>query len=89
MISSMKTDALTARIAQAQLFDATFELVSSALVLLDGQGRMLKVNDAFAELFGYSLPELLGAPFSELLDPTECLSRKPQDGQALLIHLPG
>ncbi|SDB11171.1 PAS domain S-box-containing protein [Pseudomonas sp. NFACC23-1] len=89
MIFSMKTDALTARIAQAQLFDATFELVSSALVLLDGQGRMLKVNDAFAELFGYSLPELLGAPFSELLDPTEWLSRKPQDGQALLIHLPG
>ncbi|KIH83791.1 Sensory box histidine kinase/response regulator [Pseudomonas batumici] len=57
--------------AQSQLFLATFDLVSCAMVLLDDQGRMLKVNGAFAQLLGYALPELLGKPFLDLLQCTD------------------
>ncbi|UZE21536.1 PAS domain S-box protein [Pseudomonas sp. B21-056] len=54
-----------------RLFEATFDMVSCALVLLDGQGRILKVNGAFAELFGYAGSELTGSHFQGLLHGTE------------------
>ena len=69
----MEADALTAPTVQSQLFETTFDLLSSALVLLDGRGRILKVNGAFTELFGYRLPELLDTPFLELL---HCIDRE-------------
>jgi PAS domain S-box-containing protein len=61
--------------AQSQLFKTTFDLTSTALFLLDDQGQILKVNSAFAELLRYSLPELLGGPFLELL---HCVDRESQ-----------
>ncbi|WP_338524830.1 PAS domain S-box protein [Pseudomonas batumici] len=67
VMQSTELDALGPQTPQSQLFLATFDLVSSALVLLDEQGRMLKVNGAFAQLLGYALPELLGKPFLDLL----------------------
>jgi PAS domain S-box-containing protein len=79
----METDALTAPTAQSQLFEATFGLVSAALVLLDGQGRILKINGAFAELLGYTPPELLGSPFLELLHYTDREDLQALHGQAL------
>jgi PAS domain S-box-containing protein len=57
--------------AQARLFEATFDLVSCALALLDGHGRILKVNRAFTELFGYALPELMGIAFQALVHGAE------------------
>jgi PAS domain S-box-containing protein len=81
MMFSIETDALTARMAQSQLFEATFDLVSSALVVLDDQGQILKVNGAFAELFGYSLPELLSIPFPELLHCTDRESQQVLHGE--------
>lgn len=83
MMLSMETDVLTAPTAQSQLFEATFGLVSSALVLLDGQGRIMKVNGAFAELLGYTLPELLGTPFLELLHGTDREAQQALHGLAL------
>jgi PAS domain S-box-containing protein len=72
---STELDTGDTQAAHPQLFEATFDLVSCALVLLDDQGKILKVNGAFAELLGYTLPELLGLPFSRLL---HCTGREEQ-----------
>lgn len=82
MVPSMETDAFTAPMAQSRLFGATFDLVSSALVLLDGQGRILKVNGAFSELFGYTFPELLDISFLELLHCSDREDLQALHGQA-------
>lgn len=87
MMLSAEMDDLTPRMAQSQLFEATFSLVSSALVLFDGQGQILKVNGAFAELFGYTPPELLGIPFLELLHCTDREGLQALHGQVLPVYL--
>ncbi|MFJ5235635.1 PAS domain S-box protein [Pseudomonas neuropathica] len=87
MMLSMEMDAFTARMALPQLFEATFDLVSSALVLFDSQGQILKVNGAFAELLGYSLPELLSIPFPELLYCADRESLQAVHGQAFPVYL--
>lgn len=89
MMLSMETDALNARMAQSQLFAATFDLVSCALVLLDDQGRIVKVNGAFSELFGYILADLSGAPFDELLHQADHLVSQDVQGQDLPWGLVG
>ena len=66
MMLSMQMDTPTAAPVQAQLFEASFDLVSCALVLIDDQQRILKANRAFIELLGYSLAELFGTPFAAL-----------------------
>ncbi|WP_260954625.1 PAS domain S-box protein [Pseudomonas citri] len=71
MMLSMEMDASTPWMAPPRLFDATFDLVSCALALLDGEGRILKVNRPFAELFGYALAELPGVAFQGLMHEVE------------------
>lgn len=71
MMPSMETDALAPPTAQSPLFEATFDLVSTALILLDNQGRILKVNGASSELLGYAAPELLGKPLLDILHPND------------------
>ena len=85
MMFSMETDA----VVQSQLFDATFDLASTALVLLDHQGRMLKVNGAFAELLGYAIAKLLGKPLLDFLHPADREQLQAQHGQALPGSLAG
>lgn len=68
---STEADALATQAAPSQLFEATFDLASSALVLLDRQGRIVQVNDAFAELFGYARAALSGKPLLDFLHPTD------------------
>ncbi len=80
---SIETSALTVQAAQSQLIEATFGLVSSALVLLDEQGRILKINGAFEELLGYTLPELLDNLFVDLLQCAERENLQTLYGQAL------
>ncbi len=84
---STELDALDPQTAQSQLFQATFDLASCALVLLDDQGRMLKVNGAFAKLLGYSLPELLGKPFLDLLQSTHQENLQALHGTSTLTNL--
>lgn len=80
---SLETDALAVPKAQSQLFEATFELVSTALILLDGQGMVLKVNGAFGELLGYAAAELLGKPLLDILHPADRESRQALHGRTL------
>lgn len=81
MMLSMESDALHARMAQSQLFGATFDLVSCALILLDKHARILKVNTAFTELFDYTLADLSGVPFRELLHPADRVVGQAVHGQ--------
>ncbi|MFO0578738.1 MAG: PAS domain S-box protein [Polyangia bacterium] len=50
---------------QAQL--ATFDLIAAWAVVIDGQGRIVRPNQACAEALGYSVSELLGELFWEKL----------------------
>nr|WP_288913968.1 PAS domain S-box protein [uncultured Pseudomonas sp.] len=81
MLLPTETDELNAPMAQSQLFGATFDLVSCALVLLDEQGRILKANSAFTELLGYPLADVSGVAFRELLHLTD------RGGQGLPVGL--
>ncbi|WP_339491904.1 PAS domain S-box protein [Pseudomonas rhizophila] len=86
---SMEMDISPPRLAQARLFDAVFDLVSAALVLLDGQGRILKANGVFAELFGYAPAQLPGLDIQTLLcDPDDRFARAV-DGRIVPAHLAG
>ncbi|MCA9787171.1 MAG: PAS domain S-box protein, partial [Candidatus Cloacimonetes bacterium] len=49
------------------LFSSLVEFSPSGMVLVDGQGRILLVNRAVEECFGYSRDELLGKHVEELL----------------------
>ncbi|WP_454835435.1 PAS domain S-box protein [Pseudomonas lini] len=79
----METDALTPRMAQSRLFEATFDLVSCALVLFDDQGQILKVNGAFTELLGYALVQLSGVRFQQLLHSSSGESLQVVEGRVL------
>lgn len=66
-----------------ELFETTFDLVSTALALLDDRGQLLKINSAFGELLGYSLAELLGKPLLDLLPPLDRKDLQARYSQAL------
>lgn len=80
---STDTVAFNTRSTQSQLFDATFNLVSCALVILDDQERISSVNAAFTQLLGYTPAQVLQTPFVELLHPAEPVVRLAVDGQVL------
>ncbi|WP_454867169.1 PAS domain S-box protein [Pseudomonas lini] len=78
----METDAVAAPAMQPELLETMFGLMSSALVLFDSLGQILKVNDAFSELLGYSAVELLGRPLLDFLhtaDRKKLLNRYGRD----------
>ncbi len=57
---------LTAARQEAAL-EALFEIAAVGLVLLDGGGRVVRVNPAFARLFGYSAEQAGGCLLEDLL----------------------
>ena len=70
-VFSRAADDLGTTTAPSQLFEAIFELASSAMLLLDEQGRILKVNDAFTELLGYARASLPGKALIDFLHPAD------------------
>ncbi len=54
--------------ATAPLFERLFEAVPDAMLAVDAQGRISRVNPQTTQLFGYTREELLGQPV-ELLVP--------------------
>lgn len=50
----------------------TYETLGDAVTIVDNSGRLLFVNSAFEDLYGYDIDELLGKPFS-LNVPTDSL----------------
>jgi diguanylate cyclase (GGDEF)-like protein/PAS domain S-box-containing protein len=64
--SSTKSD----RILEST-FRSIFEKAPIGITLTDSQGRLLRVNPAFARMIGYSERELVGRPFAEFTHPAD------------------
>ncbi|MBC7698200.1 MAG: PAS domain S-box protein, partial [Bacteroidia bacterium] len=60
-----------ALIESEQMFRATFENASVGIVHLSHDGRLLRVNQQYARLLGYSLPELLLTHYQKFTHPDD------------------
>src|SRR5882724_10638084 len=58
-------------IRQEALLDKLFATVPEAIVVLDTDARILRVNPEFTRIFGYAEEEALGCPIDELVAPEE------------------
>jgi PAS domain S-box-containing protein len=56
---------------QKALLNELFARVPEAIVLLDTDDRILRVNPEFTRIFGYAEEEALGRPINELVAPDE------------------
>jgi rsbT co-antagonist protein RsbR len=56
------------------MFEALFEAAPDAIVLVDRDGRIVRVNQQVETIFGYNREELLGKPV-EILLPTRFRER--------------
>ena len=54
-----------------QNFRSAFENVQVGMVLVSPQGRLLRVNEAFAQMLGYSRQEITAAEFATLTHPDD------------------
>lgn len=54
-----------------ELFRGAFEHTGVAMVLTDIENRHLRVNGAFATMFGYSAPEMLGMTMADVTHPDD------------------
>jgi PAS domain S-box-containing protein len=57
--------------ATIQKIDAMSQAVNDALVMIDGQGKVLFWNQAAEKLFGYTAAEAMGRDFHEMAVPAE------------------
>lgn len=62
---------------------ATYEHVGAGIVEVDRDGRMLRVNQQFCRLTGYSAPELLGRTIFEETLPDDATADRAQFGRQL------
>ena len=60
-------------IRQEALLDRLFATVREAIVLLDTDDSILRVNPEFTRIFGYPEEEALGRPINELVVPEKTL----------------
>ncbi|MGB8651595.1 MAG: EAL domain-containing protein [Mycobacteriales bacterium] len=65
-------------------FTAAFERAPVGMLLVDAQGSVIEVNQAFRALSGYSGPDLLGSTWELLKDPFEDDDRAVDFGR--LVH---
>ena len=56
---------------QRALLDHLFEQAPQAIALMDAQGRVIRVNQEFTRLFGYTPQEAVGRRIKELIVPEE------------------
>jgi len=52
------------------LLSQIFNNISIAISVTDGRGRFIYLNNAFSELHGYSVEELLNCPLTRIVPPT-------------------
>jgi PAS domain S-box-containing protein len=64
-------------------FEKLFELAPEAIVLRDGENRVLRANREFTELFGFTLEESLGRNISDLIVPGEVWDESERLREAL------
>ena len=58
---------MVAHTLQSQELNAIFELSSDGILLCDGEGRIVKINEASARLNGWSAAEVVGRTVQDLL----------------------
>src|SRR5579863_8802748 len=58
-------------IRQEALLDKLFTTVPEAIVVLDNNDSILRVNPEFTKIFGYAEEEALGRPLNQLVVPEE------------------
>ncbi|MDB5361314.1 MAG: sensory box protein [Rhodospirillales bacterium] len=54
-----------------RLLASVFGVLDQALGVIDDQGRFAMVNTAVTKQFGWSVFELIGKPYTEIIDPAE------------------
>jgi PAS domain S-box-containing protein len=69
------------------LIDALFESIPIPVVLKDAQGRYLRLNKAYADLFGLRADAIIGRSASELIDPAAASKHDAEDLE--LLQRPG
>jgi PAS domain S-box-containing protein len=68
---------------QTAYLDELFELAPEAIVLRDVHNRVVRVNQEFTRLFGYTSEEAVGRPFMELITPDELRDEAKRYGDLL------
>jgi PAS domain S-box len=75
----------------AELLDVFFEKAPLAILLLDEAARVMRANQEFLRLFGYSRKDVIGAPISSLIMSPELrresdfLSKSICEGETIRI----
>src|ERR1051326_125371 len=67
----------TERVRAEESFRVALEAAPNAMIMVDGQGRMVFVNSQMEALFGYAKDELVGQPV-EVIVPERFRSHHPQ-----------
>jgi diguanylate cyclase (GGDEF)-like protein/PAS domain S-box-containing protein len=57
--------------AHEAYFEQLFSVAPDAIVVLDGEDRVVRVNNKFVEMFGYTFEEAAGRTINELIVPPE------------------
>jgi PAS domain S-box-containing protein len=74
LFAEVRTEQVEARRALAESearFRATFENAAVGVVLVDPNGSLLRVNDSFARMLGYSCEELKTKTFQDITHPDD------------------
>ncbi len=60
----------------SQYFEGLFGIADSAVVIVDADGNILRVNPAFTKILGYEEHEILGKPFYTTCFKSEVMQDK-------------
>ena len=77
LFAEVRTEEVEARHALAESearFRATFENAAVGVVLVAPRGRILRVNDSFARMLGYSAEELTKRTFQDITHPDDLVT---------------
>src|SRR6185312_916080 len=68
---------------QSAHLDELFELAPHAVVLVDAEVRVMRVNKEFTRMFGYTAEEAVGRMLEELVAPEERLAEYKHNARML------
>ncbi|MBN2018334.1 MAG: PAS domain S-box protein [Candidatus Cloacimonetes bacterium] len=68
---------------QKVYFERLFESAPEAIIVADNNGFILQINNAFSELFQYTIDEIKGKHIDELITPEELLQEAEKSTQQL------
>lgn len=66
---------------QKTFFEGLFNTAPEAILLVDGDDRVVNVNEEFVRMFGYGREEAIGRPINELVAPKELMAEATRFSQ--------